>query len=325
MVLEDAAYFLELCEGFRELLLHLGDVHGGTNACNDVFTLGVGQELTEEALCAGSGVTCEGYAGTAVIAHVAECHGLYVDRCAPAVGDIIVTSVNVGTGVVPGTENSLDGTHQLFLGIAGEVLAQFCLVLCLELICQLMQIICVQFHVKLDALFFFHLVDQGLKILFADFHNNVGIHLDESSVAVPCPAGIAGLLRDGVDNCLIQTQVQDGIHHTGHGCSRAGTNGNEERVLGIAELLAGDLFHLADVLVDLSHDRRVDLTAVLIILGAGFGCDGEALRNRKTDIGHLCQVSALASKELSHVCVAFAEKVTILFAHSFLLLYTPET
>jgi hypothetical protein len=136
VVLKNAADFLELCESFRELLLHLGDVHGGTHACYDVFALCVGQELTEEALCTGSGVTCEGNAGTAVIAHVAECHGLYVDSCSPGIRDIVVTSVNVCAGVVPGTENSLDGAEELFLGIVREICADLGLVFSLELVAR---------------------------------------------------------------------------------------------------------------------------------------------------------------------------------------------
>ena len=53
--------------------------------------------------------------------------------------------------------------------------------------------------------------------------------------------------------------------------------GNQQGVLGIGELLATDGLHLAQVLVDLGLDVRVDLAAVVIILGAGLGGDGEAL------------------------------------------------
>ena len=47
-------------------------------------------------------------------------------------------------------------------------------------------------------------------------------------------------------------------------------------VLMIAKLLAGDLLHLLDIFHDLGHDLVVDLAAVLIVLGAGLGGDGEA-------------------------------------------------
>ena len=73
-------------------------------------------------------------------------------------------------------------------------------------------------------------------------------------------------------------------------------------------------------------DLVVDLSAVLIVLGAGFGGNGEALGNRQAEVGHLSQVCALAAQQLTHVCVAFAEKVAILLAHFYYLqlqIHTP--
>ena len=66
---------------------------------------------------------------------------------------------------------------------------------------------------------------------------------------------------------------------------------------------------------DLGKDAVIDLLAVLIILGAGLGGDGEALRHGQTDVGHLSQVGALAAQKFTHVGVAFREQVTILLAH----------
>ena len=78
VLLKGSAYILELCECFRELLFHLGDVHRSSYTCNNVLALCVGKELTEEALSAGSGISGECNTGSAIIAHVTESHGLYV-------------------------------------------------------------------------------------------------------------------------------------------------------------------------------------------------------------------------------------------------------
>ncbi len=59
----------------------------------------------------------------------------------------------------------------------------------------------------------------------------------------------------------------------------------------------------------------VDLAAVFVILGAGFGGDGEALGNGHADVGHLGQVGTLAAQQLTHLGVAFGEQVNVLFAH----------
>ena len=178
--------------------------------------------------------------------------------------------------------------------------------------------------VGLDTLGFLHLVDELLEVFLADFHNDVGEHLDEAAVGV---VNKALELRIGVacDHCsndiVVKTQIQDGIHHTGHGSACAGADGNEQGVGEIAKLLAVDLLHDLDVLHDLSHDLVVDLAAILIVLGAGFGGDGEALRHRQTYVGHLCKVCTLAAKQLAHVGIAFGKQIHILFAHCFLPFY----
>ena len=315
MVLQSLANLGELCESLGELLLHLLNVHRCTHTSHYVLALGIGQELTEEALGAGSGVTGKGNAGAAVIAHVTKGHGLHVNGSTPRIRNVVVTTIYICAGVVPRTEHSLDGTHQLLLRIRGEVLADLGLVLGLELRSQLLQIVSVQLHILGNALFGLHLIDELLKVLLTHFHNHVGIHLDKSSVAVPSPTGITGLGSDGVHNILVQTQVQDGVHHAWHGSSCAGANGYQQRILLVAELLAGDLFHLYDILVDLIHDFRIDLAAVLIILGAGLSRDGEALGHRQADVGHLGQVSTLTAEKLSHVCITLREEVAILFCH----------
>ena len=83
VILQRRAYGLELCKCLRELLLHLGDMHRCTDTGYDVLALCIGQELAEQTLGARSGITGKCNTRTAVIAHIAECHGLYVDCCTP--------------------------------------------------------------------------------------------------------------------------------------------------------------------------------------------------------------------------------------------------
>ena len=168
------------------------------------------------------------------------------------------------------------------------------------------------------ALFFLHLVDELLKVLLADFHNNVGEHLDKSSVRV---VNESLELRIGVacdhssNNVVVKTEVEDCIHHTGHGSSCAGTNGNEKGILKIAELLAVFLFHPSNAFHSLSHDLVVDLSAVLIVLSAGLGGDSKALRNRKTYLGHFSKVSALTAEKVTHSHITFFKSIDPFFCH----------
>ena len=315
VVLQGAADLHELGIGLGELLGHLVDGHGGTHAGHHVLALGIGQELAHELLLAGGGVAGEGHAGAAVVAHVAEGHGLDVDGGAPGIGDVVVPAIHVGAGVIPAAEHGLDGAQQLLLGIGGEVLADLCLILGLELAGQLLQVLSGELHVLGDALPGLHLVDELLEILLAHLHDHVGVHLDEAAIAVPGPAGVVGLLGDDVHHVLIEAQVQDGVHHAGHGGAGAGADGDQQGILMIAELLAGDLLHLLDVFHDLGHDGVVDLAAIFIILGAGLGGDGEALGDGQADVGHLGQIGALTAQQLAHLGVALGKEIAILLTH----------
>ena len=216
VILQTLADFLELLEGLGELVSHLLDGHGGTHAGHHVLALGVGQELAHELLLAGGGVTGKGYAGAAVVAHVAEGHGLHVDGGAPGAGNVVHAAVNNGAGVVPGTEHGLDSAHELLLRISWEVRTDLRLVLSLELVSQLLKILSVQLNVLLNALLSLHLVDKLFKILLTNFHNYVRIHLNESSVAVPSPSWVIRLSSDSLNNFFVKTEVKDCIHHTRH-------------------------------------------------------------------------------------------------------------
>ena len=318
VILERLADVDELLVGVGELLFHLGDGHRGTNAGDDVLALRVGQELAHQFLFAGRGVAGEGDAGAGVVVQVTEDHRHHVDGGAPGVGDVVVAAIDVGAGVVPGTEDGADRGVELFLRVGREVLAELLLVFRLELVGKLFQVGGGQFNVELDALLFLHLVDQLLEVLFADLHNDVREHLDKPTVGVvdePLELGI-GVARDHRgDDVVVQTEVQNGVHHTGHRGASARTHRNEKRVLEIAELLAVDLLHDLDVLHDLRHDLVVDLSAVLVVLRARLGRDREALRNGKTDVGHLRQVRALTAEEVAHVFVAFREEVHVFLCH----------
>ncbi len=159
------------------------------------------------------------------------------------------------------------------------------------------------------------MVNQFLKILLAHFHNNVGVHLDKSSVAVPSPAWVVRLFSNYVYYCLVQSKVQDRVHHTWHGSTCSGTNGYKKRILFISKFLSSNLFHLNDVFVDLSLDLIVDLTVIFIVLCTCFCCNRKSLWYRKTKAGHLSKVCTFSAEEFTHVCVTFTEQINPFVCH----------
>ena len=315
----------ELVVDLGHFLMQLADGGGSTDAGDDVLALSIDQVLAHQLLLAGGGVTGESNAGAGTHAGVTERHLLNVDSSAPLVGDLVHLTINVGAGVVPGAENGLDGADQLLFGILGEFAALLLQVDGLELGNELFQVVSIQLDVLGNALALLHGVDALFEEALAQLHDDVRVHLDEAAVAVVSEAGIAGLLGQALNSLIVQAQVEDGVHHAGHRLTSTGTDRDEQGVVDVTKLLAGLLFQDAHVLEDVSLDLFVDLTAVSVVLGAGFGGDGEALGNRHAGMGHFGQAGTLAAKDVLHAgliaakgVMTFLEQVQELFAHSYL-------
>ena len=294
------------------LLMKLGDGGGGTHAGHHILALGVDEVLAEQGLFTGRRVAGKRHAGAGVVPGIAEDHGLHIDGGAPVVGDLVHAAIHVGAGVVPGAEHGLDRLHQLHLGVLGEGLALLVLIELLEQAHQLFHIVGVQFHILLDALLLLQRVDDLFKAFLGQLHDHVGEHLDKPAIGVVGKAGVVGKLGQALHHRVVQAQVEDRVHHAGHGSPGAGADRDQQRIDGIGKFLAADLLHLAQVLIDLGLDVLIDLAAIRIILGACLGGHSEALGYRHAQIGHLSQVGALAAQQFPHGAVAFREQVHVL-------------
>ncbi len=280
---------------------------GSTDAGHHVLALGVHQELTVQLALAGSGIPSEGHAGAGVVTHVAEHHGLDVDGGTPGVRNVVHAPVDIGAGVIPGAEHSLDGLHELDFGVRGKVGTHTLFIIGLELAHQLLEVFGAQLGIQLNPPVLLHDTQQLLELVLGQFHDHVGEHLDEASVGIVHKAGIAGQSGEALGNLVIDAKVQNRVHHARHGGSGTGAYGHQQGIGGVAQLLAGDLFQLAQIGLDLLLNLRGDGASILIITGAGLGSDGEALGDRHAQIGHLSQVGALAAQQLPHGAVALGK------------------
>ena len=73
--------------------------------------------------------------------------------------------------------------------------------------------------------------------------------------------------------------------------------GDQQRILAVAELLAGFFLEHPNVLLDAIHQRGGQLLTQLVVLVANRRGDREAGRDRQADAGHLSQVRALAPQQ----------------------------
>ena len=146
-------------------------------------------------------------------------------------------------------------------------------------------------------------------MLVPDAEHHVGIHGDEAAVAVVGEALVAGGFRHRLDRHVVEAEVEHRVHHAGHRGARAGAHRDEQRVLRIAERLAGDA---RDVLERVLH-LRLELLRIGLLVGvesgADLGRDGEAGRHRQAEVRHLGEVRALAAEQVLHLGFAFGGAV----------------
>ena len=135
--------------------------------------------------------------------------------------------------------------------------------------------------------------------------HDIGVHLDEAAIGVISEARIARELRQRFDRHRVQAQIEDRVHHAGHGDARARAHGDEQRRVAIAQLAVGQFAHTGKC----CFDGRLQIggigLVVGIILGAKLGCDREARWHRQAQIAHLRQIRALAAQQVLHVRAAF--------------------
>ena len=153
-----------------------------------------------------------------------------------------------------------------------------------------------------------------LELLLGNVENHVAEHLDEAAIGVIGKARIVAALGQRFDGLVVEAEVQNRVHHAGHGELCAGADGNQQRIFAGAELLALQLFEPLESGVHLDVDLRAHLAAH--VFAAGFGLNGESGRHGQSGVGHLGQACAFAAENVLHAAVAVglavAEEVDIL-------------
>src|SRR3546814_18979966 len=70
--------------------------------------------------------------------------------------------------------------------------------------------------------------------------DNVGIHLNEPTIAVPGEALVARCGSKDLNRLIVKATIKDSVHHARHGHARAGKDGYKQRVGRTAAPLARD-------------------------------------------------------------------------------------
>ncbi len=129
-------------------------------------------------------------------------------------------------------EDGADRAHQLIPRRCREALAGALLDERLEAAHQLLQVVDRELRildVLMMALVLQRLDDhfERLMVLIGALlhaEDDVAVHLDEPSVAVPREARVAGLGGERLDRLIVETEVEDRVHHAWHRVAGAGAD-----------------------------------------------------------------------------------------------------
>ena len=280
-----------------------------TNTGHNVFTLSVNQIFAVINVFTGSRVAGEANAGSAVIAGIAEDHGLNVNGSTPVARNIVQFTIGNCAGSHPGTEYGTDTGPQLIPRILRNNFAQF-LADFFIFFNQFFQIFGRQIGIRLVTFRFFHIFQSFFIEVQISAQNNVGEHLQETTVRVVSETFAAGSFGQSLNGFVIQTEVQNGIHHTRHGNAGTRTNREQQWVVGIGKFFAHDFFNFGHSGFYLIFQVSRIGVVVVVIICTNFSCNRKSRRNGQTDDIHFCQVSTFTAEEISHAGIAFRFAVT---------------
>ena len=296
---------------------HLGEVRHGigrAHAGDDVLALRIHQKFSVENFLAARGIARERDAGAGPVARVPEDHRLHVHRRAPFRGNVIFLAVKNRAFVHPRAENGADRAFELLPRIRREVAARAILDELLEAKNEFPQLDDAELRIARVGLFEhfrLHGVNDGFerfviligKLLHAE--HDVAVHLHEAAIAVPGEAFVLRHAGERFDGVVVQTEIQNRVHHAGHRFARARAHGDEQREpRRVSEFLSELFFDVADGGAHVRHQRFRIRLSVLVIICADVRADREAGRNRQPDAGHFRKIGAFPAKKIAHLRVS---------------------
>ena len=159
----------------------------------------------------------------------------------------------------------------------------------------------------MHAFFLLHFVQKKFEWIFIFLglwlhtQHHITIHLHKSTVTIPSKTLVTGFLDQPLKGLFIKTNIQNGIHHTGHGNPGTATAGNEKGVFWIAKYGTHFSFGFLKSFYNLSPKSFWVLTIVIVKISTDFCGNGKTCRHRKSNIAHFCKIGTLPTKQVFHV------------------------
>ena len=186
------------------------------------------------------------------------------------------------------------------LGLVGNVAAGGLTDGRFEIADNLLQLIGAQLVVQFDAGPFFVFGQNALKGIVVYVHHHVGVDLEEPPVGVVSGTSVTHQRGQAINYLVIDAQVQDGVHHSGHRDFGPGAHRQQQRVGAGAETPIHDLFQAGHILLNGCPETSRKLFTVSEIFKTGLGGYDESWGNGQAQAGHLTQAAPFTAKKVTH-------------------------
>ena len=232
MVLEALSDAREVGVDLRITAPKLGDFRWRSDSRDDVLALGVREVLPVQLFRARHLVPGERNPRARVGPHVAEHHHLDVRGGPERMRDLVEGPVVNRPLSVPRSEDGRDGFPQLLFHVRRKFLADLVAVQVLEIRHDRFQLARPQVGVLARRGFLFVAVQGGFELSTVDLLHNPPVHRHEPPIRIPSEPFVRHL-GESLDGRVVQSDVQDRVHHPGHRDFRTRPNGNQQRVRGV--------------------------------------------------------------------------------------------
>ena len=139
------------------------------------------------------------------------------------------------------------------------------------------------------------------EIIGGHAEHDLAEHLHEATVRVPGEARISALECQTTHGHIVESQVEDRVHHARHREDGTRAHADQERLLWIAKASASTLLERVEPLEDACPESIRPDPFGLHCIDAGLSCDGKTIGHRNSNALHLCDVGSLASEQVPHL------------------------
>ena len=299
VALQRVGHPLELQIGALESGVQRTDRLGIAGPRDDIFSLGVREELTVELALAGGGVPGEHHAGARLLAEVPEDHRDHADGSPHRIGNVMQAPIVDCAAGIPALEDRRNCAPELFHRLIGEGVARVIGHQRLEPGDQGLQGRKREIDFARGPMGVLRLVEQHLERGLRYAEDDGGIHLHESPITVPREGGIVAPLGQPLHRVIVEAEVQDGLHHAWHRDCGTAAHRHEQRVLFAAKFLAGGGLEPLQCSLHLGTETGRKGPRLEIGLAHGRG-NREPGRDGYSEIGHFGEAGALAAEEILH-------------------------